>query len=130
MSKPQTVHSTAQSAAGYLYQARLALAEVLRYAYRDAGIEIAVEKLDDVSFENDGSALEFPLRRIDSSRVVVPFSRHVLDALPVLTDVAVDVAPPSLTRSSVRRRLGACPCTDLTAAPRRRGLPARPPAPR
>ena len=60
MSKPQTVHSTAQSAAGYLYQARLALAEVHRYAYRDAGIEIAVEKLDDVSFENDGSALEFP----------------------------------------------------------------------
>jgi len=36
----------------------LALAEALRYAYVDSGIEIAVEKLDDVSFEKDGSALE------------------------------------------------------------------------
>ena len=58
MSEPQTVHSAAQSAAGYLYQARLALFEALRYAYRDSGIEIAVEKLDDVSFEKNGSALE------------------------------------------------------------------------
>lgn len=58
MSEVQPVHSAAQSAAGYLYQARLALVEVLRYVYRDAGIEIAVEKFDDVSFEKDGSALE------------------------------------------------------------------------
>jgi hypothetical protein len=55
-SKP--VHSAAPSAAGYLYQARLALAECLRFAYADSGIEIAIEKLDDVSFEKDGSALE------------------------------------------------------------------------
>lgn len=59
MSEAQAVHSAAQSAAGYLYQARLALAEALRYAYVDSGIEIAVEKLDDVSFEKDGSPLEF-----------------------------------------------------------------------
>jgi hypothetical protein len=58
MSEAQKVHSAAQSAAGYLYQARLALAEALRYANADSGIEIAVEKLDDVSFEKDGSALE------------------------------------------------------------------------
>ena len=51
------VHRVAQSAAGYLYQARLALVEALRYAYVDSSIEIAVEKLDDVSFEKDGSAL-------------------------------------------------------------------------
>ena len=54
----QTVHSAAQSFAGYLYQARLALAEALRYAYADSGIDIAVEKFDDVSFEKNGSALE------------------------------------------------------------------------
>jgi hypothetical protein len=47
-----------QSAAGYLYQARLALAEALRYAYVDSTIELAIEKLDDVSFEKNGSALE------------------------------------------------------------------------
>ena len=58
MSKASAVYSAAQSAAGYLYQARLALVEVLRYVYVDSGIEIAVEKLDDVSFEKDGSALE------------------------------------------------------------------------
>lgn len=58
MSGAQAVHSAAQSAAGYLYQARLALAEALRYAYVDSGVEIAIEKLDDVSFEKAGSALE------------------------------------------------------------------------
>ena len=50
--------SAAQSAAGYLYQARLALAESLRYAYSDTGVEIAIEKLDDVSFEKDANPLE------------------------------------------------------------------------
>jgi hypothetical protein len=58
MSKATAVHSAAQSAAGYLYQARLALAEALRYAYVDSAIELAIEKLDDVSFEKNGSALE------------------------------------------------------------------------
>lgn len=58
MSEAQALHSAAHSAAGYLYQARLALAEALRYAYVDSGIEIAVEKLDDVSFEKDDNPLE------------------------------------------------------------------------
>ena len=58
MWKAQAVHSAAASAAGYLYQARLALVEALRYVYVDSDIEIAIEKLDDVSFEKDGSALE------------------------------------------------------------------------
>ena len=58
MSKLTPVHSAAPSAAGYLYQARLALAECLRYAYRESGIEVAIEKLDDISFEKDGSPLE------------------------------------------------------------------------
>lgn len=57
-STAMAAHGAAQSAAGYLYQARLALAEALRYAYVDSGIEIAVERLDDVSFEKNGSALE------------------------------------------------------------------------
>ena len=58
MSEVPAIHSAAQSAAGYLYQARLALVEVLRYVYVDSGVEIAIEKFDDVSFEKDGSALE------------------------------------------------------------------------
>lgn len=58
MSQAKSVHGAAQSAAGYLYQARLALAECLRYTYGDSSVEIAIEKLDDVSFEKDGTALE------------------------------------------------------------------------
>ncbi|MFG1466202.1 ABC-three component system protein [Xanthobacter sp. DSM 24535] len=58
MSQAKPIHSAAQSAAGYLYQARLALAECLRFAYGDSNIEISIEKLDDVSFEKDGTALE------------------------------------------------------------------------
>lgn len=49
--------SAAAAAAGYLYQARLALALCLRHAYVDASIQIAIERLDDVSFGN-GNALE------------------------------------------------------------------------
>ena len=79
MSEPQTPHSAAQSAAGYLYQVRLALAELLRYAYRDSGIEIAVEKLDDVSFEKDGSALELLQ------------TKHHLKKSGDLTDSSVDL---------------------------------------
>ena len=79
MSEAQPVHSAAQSAAGYLYQARLALVEALRYVYRDAGIEIAVEKFDDVSFEKDGSALELLQ------------TKHHLKKSGDLTDSSVDL---------------------------------------
>ena len=79
MSEIQSVHSAAQSAAGYMYQARLALLEALRYAYRDSGIEIAVEKLDDVSFEKNGSALELLQ------------TKHHLKKSGDLTDSSVDL---------------------------------------
>lgn len=58
MSEGKPIHSAAQSAAGYLYQARLALAECLHYAYGNSTVEFAIEKLDDISFEKDGTALE------------------------------------------------------------------------
>lgn len=58
MAEVTSVHSAAPSAAGYLYQARLALAEGLRYVYSDSSIEIAIERLDDVSFEEDGTPVE------------------------------------------------------------------------
>ena len=79
MSEALTVHSAAQSAAGYLYQARLALAEALRYAYIDSGIEIAIEKLDDVSFERDREALELLQ------------AKHHLKKSGDLTDSSVDL---------------------------------------
>jgi hypothetical protein len=58
MAKKKPIHSAAQSAAGYLYQARFALSECLRFVNADSGIEVAIEKLDDVSFEKDGNAME------------------------------------------------------------------------
>ena len=79
MSEAQSVHNAAQSAAGYMYQARLALLEALRYAYRDSGIDIAVEKLDDVSFEKDGTALELLQ------------TKHHLKKAGDLTDSSVDL---------------------------------------
>lgn len=79
MQEANAVHSAAQSAAGYLYQARLALAEALRYAYVDSGIEIAIEKLDDVSFEKDGCALELLQ------------TKHHLKKSGNLTDSSVDL---------------------------------------
>ena len=79
MSAAQSAHNTAQSAAGYLYQARLALAEALRYAYVDSGVEIAVERLDDVSFEKNSSPLELLQ------------TKHHLNKTGDLTDASVDL---------------------------------------
>jgi len=46
------------SAAGFFYQARLALLLCMDYVNRDSGVEVAVERLDDVSFERDGTPIE------------------------------------------------------------------------
>ncbi len=74
-----SVHSAAQSAAGYLYQARLALAESLRFAYKDSSVEIAIERLDDVSFEKDGAPIELLQ------------SKHHLKQAGDLSDASVDL---------------------------------------
>lgn len=50
--------SAAPSAAGYLYQARLALVLCLPYVNRESGTEVSIERLDDVAFEKNGTALE------------------------------------------------------------------------
>ena len=73
------VHIAAQPAAGYLYQARLALAECLSFAYRDSHIEIAIERLDDISFEENGSALELLQ------------TKHHVKRAGNLTDMSVDL---------------------------------------
>ena len=79
MAKHQVSHSAAHSTAGYLYQGRLALLEALRYAYIDSGIEIAVEKFDDVSFEKDGTPFELLQ------------TKHHLKKSGDLTDSSVDL---------------------------------------
>ena len=58
MPEPLPIHSAPQAAAGYLYQARIALVSALRYVRRDPTVYIAIEKFDDVSFEKEGAPIE------------------------------------------------------------------------
>ncbi|ATC32183.1 hypothetical protein CA606_07345 [Caulobacter vibrioides] len=79
MAKSPTNFSAAPSAAGYLYQARLALALCLKYVNVDAGVEVGIERLDDVSFEANGTALELLQ------------AKHHIDRVASLTDKSVDL---------------------------------------
>ncbi|MGX9181558.1 ABC-three component system protein [Mesorhizobium sp. BHbdii] len=79
MATPSTNFSAAPSAAGYLYQARLALALCLKYVNVDAGVEVGIERLDDVSFETSGTALELLQ------------AKHHIDRVASLTDKSVDL---------------------------------------
>lgn len=79
MSAPLTDFSAAPSAAGYLYQARLALALCLKYVNVDASVEVGIERLDDVSFELNGTALELLQ------------AKHHIDRVANLTDKSVDL---------------------------------------
>jgi hypothetical protein len=58
LTESHRVFTAASSAAGYYYQARLALFESLRLAYGESSIEVAIERFDDVSFEKGGEPLE------------------------------------------------------------------------
>lgn len=72
-------YNAAPSAAGYLYQARLALLLALTYVNRDSNIEVSLEALDDISFERNGSAFELLQ------------SKHRMDRLASLTDTSPDI---------------------------------------
>lgn len=74
-----TDFSAAGSAAGYFYQARLALALCLRYANSGTPVEVGIERLDDVSFEADGTPIELIQ------------TKHHLDRTASLSDYSVDL---------------------------------------
>lgn len=67
------------SAAGYLYQARLALVLCLPYVNRESGVEVSIERLDDVAFEQNGTALELLQ------------TKHHISHVANLTDASVDL---------------------------------------
>jgi hypothetical protein len=93
--------SAAPSAAGYLYQARLALALCLKYVNGDAGIEVGVERLDDVSFEANGTAFELLQAKHHISRVasLTDKSADIWKTLRVWSvAVAKDPTIPARTR--------------------------------
>jgi hypothetical protein len=75
----QPQFTAAASAAGYYYQARLALHESLRLAYGDSSTDIAVERFDDVSFEKDGRPLELLQ------------TKHHVNKVGDLTDTSADL---------------------------------------
>jgi len=96
-----TKYNAAASAAGYLFQARLALAEALRFAYSDSGIEIAIEKFDDVSFEADGEPVELLQTKHHITKVgdLTDFSPDLWKTLRVWSDkVRTDPSLPSRAR--------------------------------
>jgi hypothetical protein len=74
-----TSFSAAPSAAGYLYQARLALLLAMGYVNRDSNVEIAIEALDDISFEDDVAGLQLLQ------------TKHRLDRTASLTDASADL---------------------------------------
>jgi hypothetical protein len=75
----QQAFTAASSAAGYYYQARLALFESLRLVYGDENIDVAIERFDDVSFEADGHPLELLQ------------TKHHINKIGDLTDTSVDL---------------------------------------
>ncbi|MGL3210676.1 hypothetical protein [Bradyrhizobium sp. BR 1433] len=50
--------TAAASAVGYLYQARLALLLCIPHLNNGAEVEVSIERLDDISFEKDGTPFE------------------------------------------------------------------------
>jgi hypothetical protein len=75
----QPVFTAANAAAGYYYQARLALSESLRLAYGESSIDVAIERFDDVSFEMKGKPLEMLQ------------TKHHVNKVGGLTDTSADI---------------------------------------
>lgn len=67
------------SAAGYLYQARLALLLCIPHVNTGVEVDVSIERLDDVSFEKDGTA--FDLLQ----------TKHHIDRVATLTDASEDL---------------------------------------
>lgn len=75
----ETTFNAAASAAGYLYQARLALVRCIPHLYLESEVEVAIERLDDVSFESNGTPLELIQ------------TKHHVSRLGDLTDASPDL---------------------------------------
>lgn len=101
MAVQPTNFSAAPSAAGYLYQARLALALCLRYVNADASVEVGIERLDDVSFESGGTPFELLQAKHHIARVasLSDKSADLWKTLRVWSEaVAKDPTLPARTR--------------------------------
>ncbi|MDI7774701.1 ABC-three component system protein [Asticcacaulis sp. EMRT-3] len=79
MSNGSPKFSAAPSAAGYFYQARLALALCIPHVNKGTNIEVAIERLDDISFSANYTPLE--LLQV----------KHHIDRVGSLTDSSPDL---------------------------------------
>jgi C-terminal domain 7 of the ABC-three component (ABC-3C) systems len=79
METPSTEHSAAESAVGYVYQCYLPLLLLAERASREPELTLALELLDDVQFEEHGSAKELIQ------------TKHHLQSQGDLTDASVDL---------------------------------------
>ena len=79
MTKNIPKFSAAPSAAGYFYQARLALVLALAKSNQVETVEVAIERLDDISFEANGAPLELLQ------------TKHHIDRTAELTDHSPDI---------------------------------------
>lgn len=96
-----TDFSAAGSAVGYLYQARLALAVCLRYVNAETGVEVCIERLDDVSFESSGTPLELLQTKHHVNRMgsLSDYSADFWKTLRIWSEAAAkDPSLPSRTR--------------------------------
>ena len=74
-----TSFSAAPAVAGYLYQARLALLLSITFVNSGADLNVAIEKLDDISFEMDGTPIDLLQ------------TKHHVDRVANLTDASADL---------------------------------------
>ncbi len=74
-----TSFSAAPAAAGYLYQARLALLLSIPFVNSGSDVSVAIEKLDDISFEASGAAIDLLQ------------TKHHIDRVANLTDASPDL---------------------------------------
>lgn len=127
-----TEHSAAASALGYLYQCYLPLLQLAERASGEPGLTLALELLDDVQFDQYGSAKELvqTKHRLDSqgdlSDTSVDLWRTInawmsaleqlsADEVPALTLITTGVAPDASAASYLRD-------DDRDAARAQRGL--------
>jgi hypothetical protein len=120
MSSTSSQFDASSSFLGYLYQARLALLLTLRKTKRDPGLQVSIERFDDVSFDNSGTPLEriqtkhhigtkgsLTDRSSDLWRTLRIWSEEILkgDLDPtsiILTLVTTSVAPENTAASYLR----------------------------
>jgi hypothetical protein len=120
MEGAETQHSAASSALGYLYQSFFPLVELARRASADPGLVVAMELLDDVQFDQDGSPQELVQLKHhvnaqgDLSDVSVDLWRTINVWISVITELSPD-EHPNLTLVTTTTAPAGSACTYLRA---------------